>query len=151
MKLSRKADYALRAIRFLSRLPSGETASINRIAQGESIPREFVAKILKELTVQNLIVSFQGVRGGYRLAGKPKDVTFLDVIEAVNGPIYLNLCTEFGKSYCYRVDECEIHAFWVKQEAMLKHKLAGKTFAKYARQGQLVQPESKAARRRKVH
>jgi Rrf2 family protein len=132
MQLSRKADYALLAIRFLSRLPKGETRSINQISEGESIPREFSAKILKDLKLKGVIDSFQGVKGGYRLSRRPKNITYLKVIEAVDGPIHLNLCTEPYSTYCDRVGSCPLHTFWVKQESLLKRKLIGENFGNYA-------------------
>lgn len=132
MQLSRAADYALRAVRFLSRVPKDETASISRIAEGEDIPRQFLAKILKELTVKKVITSFKGVKGGYKLAFGPKEITFLQVIEAIEGPLHINLCTEFGKSYCGGVGTCEMHKFWVEQEAILKRKLTSANFGKYS-------------------
>jgi Rrf2 family protein len=133
MQISRRADYALRAIRFLSRLPKDDTASISRIAEGEAIPREFLAKILKELADKEVIQSFRGVTGGYGLARRPKQITYLQVIEAVEGPLHLNLCTEFGGSYCKRSGNCEMHAFWVRQEESLKRRLASTNFGKYAK------------------
>ena len=117
MQLSRKADYALRAVRFLSNLPKGKLGSINNIAHAESIPREFLAKILKDLTRAGILMSFQGVTGGYRLASQPKQVSFLDVIEAIEGPIHINLCTEGGPNCgCDQVNSCNMHDFWVVQE-----------------------------------
>jgi Rrf2 family transcriptional regulator, iron-sulfur cluster assembly transcription factor len=130
MHLSRKADYALRAIRMLSRLPKGKSASINQIAEGEGIPREFLAKILKELSVKKVIVSFQGVKGGYRLVSKPKEITYLQIIEAIEGPLHISLCTEPGQTYCNRVGSCDAHVFWVKQEELLKRNLSKTNFGK---------------------
>lgn len=130
MHLSRKADYALRAVRFLSKLPKGETASISRIAEGEDIPRAFLAKILKELSTKQVIESFKGVKGGYRLASQPKDINYLQVIETVEGPMHISLCTEPGQTYCDRVGSCESHAFWLKQEDLLKRCLSSKRFGK---------------------
>ena len=130
MQLSRKADYALRAVRFLSRLPKSESASINRISEAEKIPREFLAKILKEMSMKKVIESFKGVKGGYRLICKPKDINYLQIIEAVEGPIHISLCTEPGQSHCNRVGNCDLHVFWVKQEELLKHRLSRKNFGK---------------------
>jgi Rrf2 family transcriptional regulator, iron-sulfur cluster assembly transcription factor len=130
MHLSRKADYALRAVRLLSKLPDGETASINRIAEGEGIPRDFLAKILKELSRREIIDSFKGVKGGYCLSRKPKEVSYLQVIEAVEGPIHISLCTEPGQTYCNRGGSCESHAFWIKEEDQLKRRLSSKRFGK---------------------
>ncbi|MBU8932875.1 MAG: Rrf2 family transcriptional regulator [candidate division Zixibacteria bacterium] len=130
MKLSRKSDYALRAVWHLAKLPTGSLASINAIAEGEVVPREFLAKILKDLTRAEILVSFQGVRGGYRLARTPREITFLDVIEAIDGPIHLNLCTEENCS-CERYNICEFRSFWEAQEVTFKKALGKQHFAKY--------------------
>ena len=138
MQLSRKADYALRAVRHLSTLPKGKLGSINSIAAAEAIPREFLAKILKDLTRAGILMSFQGVTGGYRLTNSPKDVSFLDVIEAIEGPIHINLCTEEEQCACDRVGECNMHGFWMTQEKAFKKALAKHTFNRYRRAAKTV-------------
>jgi Rrf2 family iron-sulfur cluster assembly transcriptional regulator len=131
MQLSRKADYALRAIRHISGLPKGKLGSINSIAEAEAIPREFLAKILKDLTRAGILVSFQGVTGGYRLSKQPKEITFLDVIEAIDGPIHLNLCTEQGNCACERSSKCDMKEFWLAQEVGFKKALSKNHFGRY--------------------
>jgi Rrf2 family protein len=131
MQLSRKADYALRAVKHLSTLPKGKLGSINSIAEAESIPREFLAKILKDLTRGGLLVSYQGVTGGYRLSKPPKDITFLDVIETIEGPVHINLCTEPNSCGCDRKNDCQMHDFWIAQEAGFKKSLSKHSFARY--------------------
>jgi Rrf2 family protein len=145
MQLSRKADYALRAIRFLARLPRGATASINRIAEGETVPREFLAKILKELTKKDVILSFQGVTGGYRLARGARQISYLQVIEAVDGPMHLNLCTESGGSYCGRNGACTMHSFWIKQEGLMKRKLSKTNYGKFVSKDKKARPAHRFA------
>ena len=131
MQLSRKSDYALRAVRHISTLPKGKLGSINSIAHAEAIPREFLAKILKDLTRGGILVSFQGVTGGYRLAKSPKEVTFLTVIEAIDGPIHLNLCTEKGNCSCDQYNDCQMKDFWAVQEQSFKKALGKHHFARY--------------------
>jgi Rrf2 family iron-sulfur cluster assembly transcriptional regulator len=105
--------------------------SINSIAEAESIPREFLAKILKDLTRAGVLVSFQGVTGGYRLSKQPKEVTFLDVIEAIDGPIHLNLCTEQGTCSCDQFNKCDMKEFWSVQEDGFKKALSKHNFSRY--------------------
>ncbi len=133
MRLSRKSDYALRAVRYLSNLPPDKLGSINAIAEGESVPREFLAKILKDLTRSGILVSYQGVTGGYRLARKPREISFLDVVEAIDGPIHLNLCTEGEGCDCDMYDTCEMRAFWEAQENSFKKAMSRQHFGKYKR------------------
>jgi Rrf2 family iron-sulfur cluster assembly transcriptional regulator len=130
MQLSRKSDYALRAVMHLAGLPKGQLASIGAIAEAQSIPREFLAKILKDLTWAGILVSFQGVTGGYRLARAPKNVTFLDVIEAMDGPVQLNLCVANPKN-CEHSKNCTIREFWVKEQDHFIKVLSKANFQRY--------------------
>ena len=131
MRLSRKSDYALRAVRHLSGLPKGQLGSINSIAEAEVVPREFLAKILKDLTRSGLLVSFQGVKGGYTLAREPREVSFLNVIEAIDGPLHLNLCTEPDGCRCDQYETCDLRSFWESQEATFKKALGKQHFGRY--------------------
>ena len=130
MQLSRKSDYALRAVMHLAGLPKGKLASIGAVAEAQSIPREFLAKILKDMTWAGILVSFQGVTGGYRLARAPKDVTFLDVIEAMDGPIKINLCVTSLKN-CEHSKNCTLRPFWLKEQDRLIKVLSKANFQKY--------------------
>ena len=131
MQLSRKADYALRAVKHLSSLPKGKLGSINTIAAAEAIPREFLAKILKDLTRGGILVSFQGVTGGYRLNHAPRNISFLDVIETIEGPVHINLCTEGDSCPCDRATDCAMRDFWTAQEKGFKKALAKHNFSRY--------------------
>lgn len=128
MQLSRKADYALRAVAFVAQMKKGDLASIGRIAKARGIPREFLAKILKELTRSGILVSFQGVTGGYRLSRAPREVNFLDVIEAMEGPVAVNLCVDGNHCECTREQGCEIRPFFVKQQDSITKALKKQTF-----------------------
>lgn len=131
MRLSRKSDYALRAVRHISGLPKGQLGSINSIAESETVPREFLAKILKDLTRGAILVSYQGVKGGYALAREAKEISFLDVIEAIDGPIHLNLCTEPEGCRCEHFSTCDLRGFWETQENSFKKALSRQHFGRY--------------------
>ncbi len=130
MQLSRKSDYALRAVMHFAGLPKGELASIGEVAKAQSIPREFLAKILKDLTWAGILVSFQGVTGGYRLARPGREVSFLDVIEAMDGPITLNLCVE-GEKCCDHYKNCAMRDFWIKEQEHFTKVLSRANFGRY--------------------
>ncbi len=133
MRLSRKSDYALRAVRHLAGLPKGKLGSINSISEAESVPREFLAKILKDLTRSGILMSFQGVKGGYSMSREPKEVNFLDVIEAIDGPLHLNLCTEEGRCRCENHKTCDLRGFWATQEKSFRTALIKQHFGRYRR------------------
>ena len=128
MRLSRRADYALRAVRHCSGLPKGSHDSINSIAENEAVPREFLAKILKDLTRNDILISYRGTKGGYALARPPHKITFLNVIEAVDGPIRFNVCSVNSQNH---PEGCKMCSFWKTQENNTKNVLNRQNFGKF--------------------
>src|SRR2546427_10872107 len=93
MQVSRKIDYALRAVIHLANEETSDRAcSVAEIAAQERIPRQFLEKIVRELIHKGLVRSRRGPHGGYVLARPADQGTFRDVIEAVEGPIFLTAC-----------------------------------------------------------
>ena len=131
MKLSRKADYALRSVRCCANLPKGGYGSIRFISESEAIPREFLAKILNDLTAGGILISRRGVTGGYALKRDPKEITFLQVIELINGPLHVSLCTEAGGHGRVGGRDCPMCGFWRSQEKAVRKALAGQHFGKH--------------------
>ncbi len=88
MKLTRASSYALHAIvHIASQENNGKTLASHDIARARKIPERFLLKVLKPLVSAGLLYSVKGPNGGYRLAKQPKDISMLEVIEAVDGPI----------------------------------------------------------------
>ncbi len=114
MQISRKADYALRAMIYVAAINGQRTCSINEIAESEKIPREYLAKILKELTQKGFLISYKGVNGGYRIAKSRDQITFLDILEAMQGPFAVASCNmpEHDQSGCKGKDRCPAYPFW---------------------------------------
>lgn len=131
MRLTKKADYALRAVVYISQLPDGQLASIGEIATAQRTPREFLAKILKQLTRLSILKSYQGIRGGYKLARNSAEVSFLDVIEAVEGKIFLNQCCKETDDCCEMYSDCQLRHFWRRQQALYIASLARETMDRY--------------------
>jgi len=94
MRISNKADYALHAMLYVSSVEGTHAASINEIAREEGIPREYLAKVLKELTHHRLLKSTRGINGGYFLTKPKSEYTILEVLEAMDGPINPSNCTK---------------------------------------------------------
>lgn len=139
MKLTKKADYALRAVYYVTRLPEGRLASIGEIADKQGAPREFLAKILKQLTRANILRSYQGIKGGYQLAQEPAAISFLDIIQAVDGPILLNECCKENADCCDMFDVCDMRHFWRRQQSEYISSLASETMDRYLATDQDVQ------------
>jgi len=129
MQITRQADYALRAIIFLSKLTADEKASTSVIAEEKKIPPSFLAKIISQLSIAGIIHTSRGARGGVSLAKPPEDITVLDVIEAIDGPILLNDCT-VNPDNCPFSKDCELHDIWTDAREDLVEKLGGVTFAR---------------------
>jgi Rrf2 family protein len=129
MHISRKSDYALRALAYIAGQKPEKKSSISEIAEAEAIPRDFLAKILKELTRAGILKSFQGVTGGYQMAKARESVTFLDVVEAMEGPLQVNLCAGAESDCgCSRFDGCTMKTFWDDVQASLRKTLIAANF-----------------------
>jgi Rrf2 family protein len=114
MQISRKADYALRALIYVAAVNGQRTCSINEIAENERIPREYLAKILKELTQKGFLHSYKGVNGGYRMAKSREQITYYDVLVATQGPFAIASCNmqDHEMSGCRGKDKCAAFGFW---------------------------------------
>ncbi len=128
MQITRQADYALRAVIFLSRLGENERASTSLIAKGQKIPPSFLAKIISQLAVAGLVHTARGARGGVSLAKPSYEISVLDVVEAIDGPIILNECTESSSS-CPFLDTCPLLEVWHDARTNLVDKLSSATFS----------------------
>ena len=130
MQITRQADYALRAMLYLARLdPQKERAATSKIAEKMEIPPSFLAKIISQLSIAGLIHTSRGARGGVSLAREPENISLLDVVEAIDGPITLNECTS-NPSVCTFGDNCPIHEVWCDVKADLVRRLRASTFEK---------------------
>jgi len=116
MQISRKAEYALHALIYVAAVNGQRTSSINEIAESTRIPREYLAKVLKHLTNKKFLVSSRGVNGGYKLAKTPAKISFLDVLEATQGP--------FTNLLCETKDCCPAFSFWDDLHKQLKRTLS---------------------------
>jgi Rrf2 family protein len=103
----------------LAAQPEDRVMPFREIARRMTVPQDFLAKILKQLVTRKLVASTRGARGGYCLARPPRDISFLEVIEAVEGPVVVNLCQE-GHDACRLSRACTLYGVWKRgQEQML--------------------------------
>src|SRR5256714_13103935 len=120
LQISRKIDYGLRAMIHRAGLPAAKIASLQDLSVTLHIPREFLAKILNVLTGKGLVRSSRGAHGGYQLARPARDISFLEVIEAVEGPVQLNVCLD-DNDRCDVSAGCTMYQIWkVGQDRMLE-------------------------------
>lgn len=111
MQITRETDYAIRCVQFLAG-STRRVAVVSEIAEAKGIPKSFLAKILQKLVDAKIVKSFKGMKGGFQLARKPADISLLDVIEATEGPVVMNICA-VERGNCSFSGECAVHPVWV--------------------------------------
>jgi Rrf2 family protein len=107
LRLSKKTDYALMAMKHLASDPQRGAASAREIAETYDIPVELMAKVLTRLVRSGLLISHQGVRGGYELAQPPAATSVAAVLEAMDGPLIMTACTH-GDEQCDQFSRCNV-------------------------------------------
>lgn len=111
MQISRRVDYGLRAVIYLSNQKPDACCSITEISRHQGVPRKFLEKIVQDLARRGLIKSKKGSCGGYALARAPEKITFYEVIEAIEGPIAVNTCMDDHLS-CDQLPRCTMIGVW---------------------------------------
>ncbi len=133
MQITRQADYAVRAVYYLTTLGPGSRAATSKIAEEQHIPPSFLAKIVSQLSVAGLLHTSRGARGGVSLARDPKSISLLDVVEAIDGPILLNECVgEDG--VCSFDEECPMRPIWCDAQKDLVARLKSTNFSQLGTQ-----------------
>lgn len=107
LRLSKKTDYALLAMRHLAANADRGAVSARELAETYDIPAELLAKVLQKLVRGKLLESQQGIRGGYALARPASSMSVADVIQAVDGPLMVTACSEDDHS-CDQFSKCNI-------------------------------------------
>ena len=119
MQLTRAADYAVRVMVHLATLPPRERALLPDLARATGAPESFLSKVLQSLARARLIASRRGQAGGFQILPRGRQASMREVIEAIDGPIHLNLCVVSPRS-CPRSTFCPAHPVWERaQQAML--------------------------------
>jgi Rrf2 family protein len=110
LKLSKKTEYAFMAARHLALNNSGHYSTAKEIAENYRIPFQLVAKVLQNFTKSELVTSFQGVKGGYKLNRSPDNISLIEIIKAVESNYQLTECMEQEslENNCSHLDCCKI-------------------------------------------
>jgi Rrf2 family protein len=126
MEITRQADYAIRSMVHLAELPLDGRVSTATISEAEGIPLPFLTKVISRLATAGLVTTSRGMGGGVSLARPPEEVTLLQVVEAVDGPILLNHCL-LRPGTCERDGFCAAHDVWANVQDRLVQELGGVT------------------------
>jgi Rrf2 family protein len=133
MQLTRTADYAIRVMIHLAGLPCGARTSRETLAKWTQVPGEFLSKVLQSLARARLIQSHRGTRGGFELARSGSQITMLDVVEAIEGPLQLNVCLGRDDA-CGRRWWCAAHNVWREAQTAMVDVLTSATIERLARE-----------------
>ena len=128
MQVTRQADYAVRAVLYLAQNRNGNRTSTSTVAKEQHIPPSFLAKIISQLSISGLLHTSRGARGGVTLARDPKDITLLEVVEAIDGPIQLNECVGDNGDCTFDID-CTLKSVWCHAQDELVTRLRKTDFA----------------------
>lgn len=133
MQLTRAADYAVRVMIHLAGLPPGARVSRSELSAAAECPEQFLCKVLQNLTRAGLVVSHRGNTGGFELDEQHRAASVLEVVEAVEGPIRLNLCLTSDHA-CSRQGWCPAHCVWANAQAALLQVLKDANISDLAQQ-----------------
>ena len=120
LRFSKKADYALIAMKHLALRDDTGSSSAREIAELYAIPIELMAKVLQRLVRRGLLASHQGTRGGYKLARKPTEMSVADVIQAIDGPVTVTACSTDDDGQCEQFARCNVRdPLWKVRQRIL--------------------------------
>jgi Rrf2 family protein len=122
MEITRQADYAVRAMIHLGSMPPDTRVSSAVISRAQRVPLPFLTKVIAQLVHAGLVTTSRGMGGGVALTRDPEEITLLDILEAVEGPITLNRCLLRGIK-CELEPTCPMHDIWIEIQKHLVEKL----------------------------
>jgi Rrf2 family protein len=129
--ISRETDYAARVLLHLALQETGERVTAQQIAQQRLIPKALVRRVVTRLAGANLIVTTRGSEGGLSLARPANEISLLQVVEAMEGPLALNQCV-VEPGICPLVPACNVHVAWEHARDVIRTHLQGITFDQLA-------------------
>ena len=150
LELTKRADYAIRAVLALSRAADGERLSVRRIAADERVPERFLPQVMGDLVRAGLVEGTVGRSGGYRLAKPSPEISLLEVVEAVEGDSRRRVCILRGGP-CVLDTVCDVHAVFAAAQDDVLSRLRGTTVEAAIRQGGDATTESTKLRTKRRH
>jgi len=133
-RLSKAAEYSIRGVLYLSERSGDGPVRIEEIARRQDVPPAYLAKLFQSLARKGFVRSVRGPEGGFILTAPAERISVLDVIEAIEGPIFLNDCL-IHNGYCPSEDVCPIHDVWQGAQAGFLDFLKGSSFKQLAAAG----------------
>lgn len=124
MKLTTKGNYAISAILDLAINSKGEHISLSQIAARLDLSENYLRQLFMDMRKAGLIDSVRGVAGGYFLSIHPEQISILNIIEAVEGDIYIVKCLDSECiDECDRIAQCSTRTIWERLNESIRSKL----------------------------
>ena len=127
MQLTRAGEYGVLGVLHLAE-HANDVVMISHVAEAEEVPETFLRKIFGQLRRGGIVAAQRGRNGGFRLARPPEQISVLEVVEAIEGPVVLNVCV-MGPRKCTRIARCPLHDVWMRAQAALEAVLGKCTLA----------------------
>jgi Rrf2 family protein len=143
MQLTRAADYAIRVMVYLATQPADRRILLPTLAEATEAPESFLSKILQALSRAELISSRRGQSGGFAILPRGRQASMHEVIEAIDGPICLNVCLMTERS-CSRKVWCPAHPIWAQAQQAMLNVLTGTLIAELASQASAMEEQAAA-------
>jgi Rrf2 family protein len=133
LRLTKKADYGLMALKYLAEQVTNGAQSAKDIAEAYHIPPQLLAKILQTLAKSGLLVSHAGTNGGYALSRPAHDISAFEVIRAIDGPLFITSCITIHGT-------CDLHGTCTIKEPLRKVNDSIKELLSGIRVSDLIEP-----------
>lgn len=127
MKITQESDYAIKIVLYLSKLDKGEIANAREISEAEKMSMKFALKILRRLCKVKLVESFRGIKGGYKLKKSANDISLRNVIEVIQGDLFINTSLK-NVSSAKKVEADPVNLLLYSIQEDVKKKLSDTSF-----------------------
>ena len=127
MKITQESNYAIKIVLYLSKLDKGEIANAREISEAEKMSMKFALKILRRLCKVKLVESFRGIKGGYKLKKSANDISLRNVIEVIQGDLFINTSLK-NVSSAKKVEADPVNSLLYSIQEDVKKKLSDTSF-----------------------
>ena len=137
MKITSSMEYATRLMVCLARSHGEAAVSADKLSASENVPVDYVNQLLLRLKRAGLVASHRGIGGGYALGKKPEDIRLGEVLRAVEGQIFEDVCEKYAsaKKDCRHQAHCGISPVWQKLGRLIEDYFDGITLASLLGEG----------------
>ena len=122
MKISTKGRYGLRILLDLALNDSEKPRMIRDISESQHISEKYISRLIIELRKAGMVKSIRGSKGGYRISREPKEITLLDVVEVMEGPVSIVDCVS-ARDCCPRIASCVTREIWTELNNQIREAL----------------------------